>query len=89
VGFLFGSMKIRKHSARLSLQVIDGLKVMSPLVCLASSFLCFHDFVSDSPSGGSCFVRLCLGGMRFSLVRASAAHLCGFLHPMSLSLMHL
>ena len=41
---LSGSVKIQKHSARLFLQVIDGLKVISLLHCLALSFLslCSH-----------------------------------------------
>jgi hypothetical protein len=82
-------VNIWKHSARLSLQVINGLKVISPLFCLASSFLYFHDLVRDIPSGSSCFVGLCLGGMRFSLVRALSAYLCGLLHPISLSIVHL
>ena len=88
VEFLSGSVKIRKHSARLSLHVIDGSKVITPSLCLALSFLSFLVLVRDSPSGGSCFVGLCLGGMRFSLVRASVAHLCRFLHPRFLSLVH-
>ena len=86
--YLSGSVKIRKHSARLSLQVIDGSKVISPLHCLAVSFLSFHVLVRDIPSGGSCFVGLCFGGMRFSLVRASVAHLYGLLHPMLQSFAH-
>jgi hypothetical protein len=88
VEFLFGSMNIRKHSVRFSLQVIDGLKVISPLLCLANLFLCFRDLISDSPSGGSCFVGLYFGGMRLSLVQALSAHLCGFLQPRPLSLAH-
>jgi hypothetical protein len=70
------------------LQVIDGSKVISPLLCLANLFLYFHDLVNDSPSGGSCFIGLCFGGMRLSLVQALSAHLCGFLQPRSLSLVH-
>jgi hypothetical protein len=35
----FGSMKILKHSARSSLHVIDGLKVIFSCLCLANSFL--------------------------------------------------
>ena len=89
VGFLFGSMNIQKPSARLTLQVIDGSKVIFPLVCLASSFLSFCDVVRDILSDGSCFVRLCFGGMRFSLVWALSVHLCRFLQPMTLSLIHL
>jgi len=88
VGILLGSMKIRKHLARLSLQVIDGSKVITPFVSLAWLFLCFRDLVRDRLSRGSCFSRLCLGGIRFSLVRASAAHLCGFSHPIFLSFVH-
>ena len=88
VGVLLGSVKIWKHLARLSLQVIDGSKVITPFVSLAWLFLCFRDLVRDRPSGGSCFSGLCLGGIRFSLVRASAAHLCRFSHPIFLSFMH-
>ena len=88
VGFLFGSMNIWKPSVRLSLQVINRSKVISPLVCLAGSFLSFRDFIRDILSGGSCFVGLCFGGMRFSLVQASSAHLCRFLQPITISLMH-
>ena len=88
VEFLSGFVNIRKHSARLSLQVIEGSKVISLFDCLALSFLCFCDLVRDIPSGGSCFVGLCLGGMRFSLVRASFVHLCGFPHPRILSSEH-
>ena len=83
-----GSVKILKHSARLSLQVIDGLKIISPLSRLALSFLSFCVLVRDIPSSGSCLVGLCFGGMRFSLTRASAAHLCGFSHPVDLSFLH-
>ena len=86
--YLSGSVKIRKHSARLSLQVIDGLKVISPSHCLALSFLSFRVLVRDIPSSGSCFVGLCFGGMRFILARASVVHLCGLLHPMFQSLAH-
>ena len=74
--FPLGSVKILKHSARFSLQVIDGLKINSPLFCFALLFLSFCVLVRDIPSGGSCVVGLCFGGMRFSLIRASAAHLC-------------
>jgi len=81
-------VKIWKHSAKDSLQVIDRLKVISPLICLALSFLSFRDLVRDIPSGGSCFVRLCLGGMRFILVSASFAHFCGLRHPRILSVAH-
>ena len=81
-------VKILKPLARLSLQVIDGSKVISPSFCLAHSFHCFRVLVRDSPSGGSCLVGLCLGGMRSSLVRASMAHLCGLLHPRARSFMH-
>jgi len=81
VEFLSGFMNIRKHSARLSLQVIEGSKVISLFDYLALSFLCFRDLIRDIPSGGSCVVGLCLGGMRFSLVRASFVHLYGFPHP--------
>ena len=88
VVFPLGSVKILKHSARFSLQVIDRSKIISPLFCLTLSFLSFHVLVRDIPSGGSCLIGLCFGGMRFSLVRASAAHLCGFLHPADLSLLH-
>ena len=62
--------------------------MISLFVCLALSFLCFRDLVRDIPSGGSCLVGLCLGGIRFSLVRASLVHLCGFLHPSVLSSEH-
>ena len=85
---LLGSVNILKHSARLSLQVIVGSKVIVPSRCLAIWFLSFPDFVRDSPSGGSCFVGLCLGGIRFSLVSASSAHSWGFRHPCSLSRVH-
>ena len=88
VGVLLGSVKIRKHSARLPLQVIDGSKVIAPFVSLAWTFLCLQDLVRDRQSRGSCLSGLCLGGMRFSLVRASAAHLCRFSHPIFLSFVH-
>ena len=68
VGFLPRSVKILKHSARFSLQVIDGLKVISLFSCLALAFLSFCVLVRDIPSGGSCFIGLCFGGMSDSLV---------------------
>jgi len=85
---LLGSVKILKHSAKLSLQVIDGLKLIIPSSCLTLLFPSFRVLVRDIPSGGSCAVGLCLGGIRLSLVMASVAHLCGFLHPQVLSFTH-
>jgi len=70
---LVGSVNIRKHSARVSLQVMDGSNMISSFSCLALSFRSFLDLVRDRPSGGSCVIGLCLGGMRFSLVSASVS----------------
>ena len=49
---LDGSVKILKHSARFSLHVIVGLKVISLSVSLAALFLIFLVLVNKSPSGG-------------------------------------
>jgi len=81
-------MKIWKHSTRLSLQVIVGSKISLPFSCLAFLFFNFHVLVRDIPSGGSCFIGLCFGGIRFNLVRASVVHLCGFSQPVVLSFVH-
>jgi len=88
VGFPFGCEKTRKHSAKFSLHVIEGLRVISPFSCLALLFINFHVLVRDIPSGGSCFVGSCFGGIRCTLVRASLVHLCRFLHPRVLSAAH-
>jgi len=85
VGFPFRCEKTLKHSAKFSLHVIEGLKVISPFSCLALLFISFCVLVRDIPSGGSCFVGLCFGGIRCTLARASLVHLCGFLHPRVLS----
>jgi len=74
-------MKILKHSARFSLQVMDMSKVTSLLFCLANWFLDLPDFVRDRPSGESCFVGLCLGGMRLMHVSASVAQLFELIQP--------
>ena len=91
VSWLFsfvGSVKILKHSARFSLHVIVALNTIVSLFWLATWFLVFSNFVSNRPSGGSWLVGLCFAGMRFSLVSASCAQLCGCLHPWSLSALH-
>jgi hypothetical protein len=86
--YLFGSVKTRKHSARLFLHVIVGSKVISLFSRLTISFLTVLVLVRDSPSGRSCFVGLYLGGIRLNRVCAFVAHLCGSSHPYSLSLTH-
>ena len=44
---LSGLVKILEHSVRLSLQVMEGLKIISPFVALASWFFCFLCLVRD------------------------------------------
>jgi len=63
VGFLPRSVKILKHSARFSLQVIDGLKVISPFSCLALSFLSFWVLVRDNLSGVGIGVGVGVGNL--------------------------
>ena len=72
---LFGLTNIRKHSARLSLQVIEGSKRTVPLVCAAAWFLALHHFVRDKLSYWSPIGRgFSLEVMRFIQVSASNAH---------------
>ena len=78
-------MNTLKHSAKLSLQVIDRSKIILPLFCFASRFLCLPDFVRDSLSGRPCLMGLYLGCIRSIQVSASVTQLCGFQHPISLS----
>src|SRR5260221_6146867 len=85
---LVGSVNTRKHSARSSLHVIVGSKVISLLSILAISFLIFLVLVRDSPSGGSCLVGLYLGGIMSRRVCASVTHLCGFSQPWFRSFVH-
>ena len=86
---LSGLVKILKHSARLFLEVMDGLKVISPLFSLALTFLSFLLLVRDrksclSPSRrGLYFGKICC-----ILVSASFAQLWGSRHPCILSSMH-
>lgn len=78
-------MKIQKHSATLSLQVIVGLKRTLPLVCLAMLFLLFLWCVSDRLSCCSLIWRgLYLGANLWVLARVSNAHAWGFMHPPAL-----
>ena len=87
-GFLSGCKKTLKHSARFSLHVMEGLKVITPFSCLALLFSNFHVLVRDMSSGGSCFIRSYLGWIRLNLVSASTAHLCGLVHPRVLLAVH-
>jgi hypothetical protein len=82
---LVGSVNILKHSARLSLQVMAGLKVTTPLFCLAVWFLSFPDHVNDRPSSIPCWVGLYFGGIRFRHIKASVVQLWGCSHPLVLS----
>jgi len=84
-GFLSGCEKTLKHSARFSLHVIEGLKVITPFSCLALSFSSFRVLMRDMLSSGSCFIGSYLGWIRLSLARASMAHLCRLVHPRVLS----
>lgn len=77
-------MNTLKHSAKLSLQVIDRLKIILLLFCLMSRFLCLPDFVRDSPLGRPCLMGLYLGCIRSIQVSASVTQLYGFQHPISL-----
>ena len=77
---LLGLVKILKHSFRLSLLVMDGLKVISPLLVLAASFVSFHLLVRDRLLCLSSVRRgLNLGNMSCILVYTFVAHACGFL----------
>jgi hypothetical protein len=83
------SVKILKHSDRLDFAVIDGSKVISPLLLvIARSFFSRRRCVSDNESFGGFFDRLNLGSRLFSMSFAVDAHLWGFLHPRFLSDLH-
>ncbi len=78
-----GSVKTLKQSARSSLVVMEGSKIISPSSSLASEFFLLRLLVKDrlscgSPSGS----RWNLGGMLLSLMSASSAHQCGFSQPL-------
>src|SRR6266702_6968265 len=79
-------VKIQKHSARLSLQVIEGLNNISLLFCLAWALLVFLWCISDNLSRCSpIWSGLYLGAMSCILVRASLVHACRLSHPLALS----
>ena len=83
---LSGLVKILKHLARLSLQVMEGLKMISPFVALASRFFCFLCLVRERLSCGSPRRSgSSLGKIRWILVRASEVQVCGFRQPQDLS----
>ena len=85
----FSFVKILKHSDRFDFAVIDGSKIISPLLfVIARSFFSFRRCVSDSESLGGFLDRLNLGRRLFSTSFAMHAHFCGFLHPRFLSDLH-
>lgn len=80
-----GSINTLKHSARLSLQIMDGLKVTLLLFCPAVQFLIFPDLVSNRLSIVHCCIGLYLGGIRFRHISASAVQSWRCSHPFVLS----
>ena len=82
-----GSVKMRKHSDKSFLHVIDGSKSISPCVRFAVSFLAFRLPVRDRSPCLSSRVGFNFGVIFWILVRASSAHLCGWSQPRSLSSM--
>ena len=82
VEILLGSVNILKHSARLCLQVIEGLNRILLLVTRTSRLLFFLAGVSDRLSWLSPGSRgFSFGTMRSIRARASTAQSWGWLHP--------
>lgn len=82
----FGSVKILKHSAMLSLHVIEGLNIISLSSAFALVLLVFLQMVRESLSCCSPIWRgLYFGARLCFLTRAPVVHVCGFQHLLSLS----
>lgn len=82
----FLSVKMQKHSARSSLQVMVGSKIYSPWVSLAALFLSEHLFIKDRLPWGAFRRGFSFGAMAFIHFWASRAHSLGSQHPLSLSM---
>src|SRR6266702_7578736 len=82
-----GFVNIRKHSARLSLQVMDGSNIVSVSFLRVATFFAFLLGVRDRSSWMSGARGLYLGARSWILVRASWAQSFGLWHPSSLSWM--
>ena len=80
-----GVVKIWKHSARLFLLVINGSNRIDPLLAFAILLVTILLLVSDKFPCLSLWSRLSFGAIKFSLFRASSAHVCGCWHPPHLS----
>ena len=85
---LLGFVKMRKHSDRSFLQVVDGSKIIAPCVLFTVLFLVLCLAVRERSPCLSSLSGFSLGAIRWILVSASCAHPCGFLHSRSLSSMH-
>src|SRR6266404_7848090 len=86
---LSGSVKVRRHSSRLSLQVIEGSKIISLSSSLACQFLSFLRLVGESLSCSFPISRgLYLGAMARIWWIASCVHVWGLVHLLFLSWEH-
>ena len=84
-----GSVKMRKHSAREPLVVMDGSKRTALFLSLASWFLLFLDSVREKlPCVFPGVIRFNLGAICCSLASASLAHRYGCWQPLALSSSH-
>ncbi len=86
---LLGSVKMCRHSSRLSLQVIKGSKIISSSSSLACWFLSFLHLVRESLLCSFPISRgLYLGAMARICWTASCVHMWGLVQPSILSWEH-